>query len=149
MTLKLTDEGGRGVGGSTLVNGLTYGRGSSSIYDLWSSLGNNGWDWKSVLSYSVKVRNQMPAGSSRLTTSEEHFFCSEPHRTFPNVRCSAYSTNGPITLSYPDYAYDVSTAFIKALGAVNTPMVKALNLGDNIGAKQEPLVQTRSVTART
>ncbi|KAK1032034.1 hypothetical protein LTR74_018956, partial [Friedmanniomyces endolithicus] len=51
----ITYHRGRGVGGSTLVNGLTYGRGSSSIYNLWQDLGNEGWDWDSVLPYFEKV----------------------------------------------------------------------------------------------
>lgn len=43
------------MGGSTLINGLTYGRGSSSIYDLWQEMGNEGWNWDSVLPYFERV----------------------------------------------------------------------------------------------
>lgn len=47
---------GRCLGGSSAINGLAYTRGSSSIYDLWASLGNNGWSWKDVFPYFKKVR---------------------------------------------------------------------------------------------
>lgn len=36
--------------------------------------------------------------------------------------------------------YDSSTSFIRALDVVNVSTVRDLNLGDNIGTKQEPLV---------
>lgn len=51
----LTVGGGPAVGGSTLINGLTYGRGSASINDLWHNSGNHGWDWASMLRYLEKV----------------------------------------------------------------------------------------------
>lgn len=60
-----------------------------------------------------------------------------PYQTY---NASAYSQEGPISLSYPTYVYDSSTAFIEALGSVNVSIVEELNLGDNIGTKQEPLI---------
>lgn len=52
---QLTYNQGRCLGGSSAINGLTYGRGSSSIYDLWGALGNNGWNWQDVFPYFKKV----------------------------------------------------------------------------------------------
>jgi choline dehydrogenase-like flavoprotein len=46
---------GRCLGGSSAINGLAYTRGSSSIYDLWASLGNKGWSWEEVFPYFKKV----------------------------------------------------------------------------------------------
>ncbi|KAK0856662.1 hypothetical protein LTR87_017904 [Friedmanniomyces endolithicus] len=112
------------VGGSTLINGLTYGRGSSSIYNLWQDLGNDGWDWESVLPYFEKSTSFLPVDVA-------------PYQTY---NASAYSAKGPISLSYPSYVYDSSTAFIEALSGVNVSIVNDLNLGNNIGTKQEPLV---------
>jgi choline dehydrogenase-like flavoprotein len=47
---------GRCLGGSSAINGLAYTRGSSSIYDLWASLGNSGWSWGKVFPYFKKVQ---------------------------------------------------------------------------------------------
>jgi len=58
---------------------------------------------------------------------------------FQTYNSSAYSNDGPVKLSYPQYVYAASTAFIEALSSIGVPTVKELNLGDNIGAKQEPL----------
>ncbi|KAJ9641333.1 hypothetical protein H2199_005303 [Coniosporium tulheliwenetii] len=119
----ITYRRGRGVGGSTVINGLTYGRGSASIYDLWESLGNAGWSWSDVFPFFQKSTSFIPVEVSAYQTYDE----------------SAYSPSGPISLSFPTYVSPASTAFIEALGAVGVPTVNELNLGDNVGAKQEPL----------
>lgn len=45
---------GRVLGGSTSINGLVYNRGLKSDYDNWSTLGNEGWDYESILPYFKK-----------------------------------------------------------------------------------------------
>lgn len=52
---QLTYNRGRCLGGSSAINGLTYGRGSSALYDLWEGLGNAGWRWEDVLPFFKKV----------------------------------------------------------------------------------------------
>lgn len=42
---------GRGLGGSSSINGLIFIRGQREDYDTWAQLGNKGWDWQSVLPY--------------------------------------------------------------------------------------------------
>jgi choline dehydrogenase len=45
---------GRGLGGSSSINGLISIRGQSADYDHWAQLGNAGWNWNSVLPYFIK-----------------------------------------------------------------------------------------------
>jgi len=59
-----------------------------------------------------------------------------PYQTYDT---SAYSQDGPVQLSYPEYVYPASTAFIEALGSIGVPIVQDLDLGNNTGTKQEPL----------
>ncbi|XP_019873082.2 glucose dehydrogenase [FAD, quinone]-like [Aethina tumida] len=40
---------GKGVGGTSLVNGLIYVRGHPSDFDKWAAMGNPGWSYKDVL----------------------------------------------------------------------------------------------------
>lgn len=48
---------GKVVGGSTKLNRMVFDRGSKSDYDRWEALGNDGWDWESLLPYFKKVSN--------------------------------------------------------------------------------------------
>lgn len=45
---------GKGLGGSSSINGLLYVRGQAQDYDDWANMGNEGWEWDKVLPYFVK-----------------------------------------------------------------------------------------------
>lgn len=40
---------GKGMGGSSSINGLLYVRGQAQDYDQWQQMGNPGWSWEDVL----------------------------------------------------------------------------------------------------
>lgn len=47
---------GRALGGSTVINGMLWNRGSAADYDDWVNLGNPGWSWGDMLPYFIKAR---------------------------------------------------------------------------------------------
>ncbi len=49
---------GKVLGGSSSINGLIYIRGQPDDYDHWAALGNEGWDWRSVLPFFLKSERQ-------------------------------------------------------------------------------------------
>ncbi|HEY0218190.1 MAG TPA: choline dehydrogenase [Afipia sp.] len=55
---------GRGLGGSSSINGLIFIRGQQEDYDQWAQLGNAGWDWKSVLPYFIRSEHNSRGASA-------------------------------------------------------------------------------------
>jgi choline dehydrogenase len=55
---------GRGLGGSSSINGLVFIRGQREDYDHWAQLGNAGWDWDSVLPYFIKSEHNTRGASN-------------------------------------------------------------------------------------
>jgi len=51
---KLFFPRGKGIGGSSNINGMLYVRGHSRDYDIWRQLGNEGWSYEEVLPYFKK-----------------------------------------------------------------------------------------------
>lgn len=54
---------GRGLGGSSSINGLIYIRGQPEDYDHWEALGNKGWGWKEVLPYFIRSEHNVRGAS--------------------------------------------------------------------------------------
>lgn len=52
---------GKVIGGTSVMNGMMYIRGSRRDYDDWAALGNTGWSYQDVLPYFLKSEdNQQP-----------------------------------------------------------------------------------------
>ena len=50
---------GKGLGGSSAINGTVYIRGHAADYDDWSDLGNQGWSYEEVLPYFKKSEDNV------------------------------------------------------------------------------------------
>lgn len=123
----ITYHQGRCLGGSSAINGMTYARGSSGIYDLWQNLGNDGWSWEDVFPFFKKSTTfvQPPPPSENNNVS------------YTGFDASLYS-DGPLQINYANYTTPASGAFIEAMRAIGVYPVGELNGGINLGAKQEP-----------
>ncbi|EER39780.1 glucose-methanol-choline oxidoreductase:GMC oxidoreductase [Histoplasma capsulatum H143] len=115
---------GRCLGGSSVINGLFYGRGSASVYDKWEELGNPGWGWHDVYPLFVK--------STRFNAPDPDSGFDQRYKTWDP---SAYA-NGPLDIGFQGYVPESGIAFIQACEAANIPIVNELNSGNNTGVKQ-------------
>lgn len=56
---------GKGLGGSSSINGMCYVRGNPMDYELWSALGASGWHWADVLPYFQRAESVKGGGPLR------------------------------------------------------------------------------------
>ena len=56
---------GKGLGGSSSINGMCYVRGNPMDYELWSAKGAKGWDWAGVLPYFQRAEGVREGGPLR------------------------------------------------------------------------------------
>ncbi|KAI9049237.1 hypothetical protein LZ554_007084 [Drepanopeziza brunnea f. sp. 'monogermtubi'] len=115
---------GRGLGGSSVINGFYYGRGSKAVYDHWESLGNPGWGWDKVYPLFVKHTH---FNAPNLDNGFDH--------SYETWDSSAYA-DGPLQIGFQGYVPPSNVGFIKACEAANIPIVEELNNGNNTGVKQ-------------
>ncbi|HEX5464884.1 MAG TPA: GMC family oxidoreductase N-terminal domain-containing protein, partial [Burkholderiales bacterium] len=99
---------GRGLGGSSSINGLIYIRGQPDDYDHWAALGNAGWSWHDVLPYFIESEaNQRGADAY-------------------------HGANGPLAVSDIGKPHELMEAFIRGAGEAGIPRNDDFN-----GATQE------------
>ncbi|GKT63338.1 glucose-methanol-choline oxidoreductase [Colletotrichum tofieldiae] len=121
---KLAYHRGRGLGGSSILNGLYYGRGSANVYDHWVELGNPGWGWEDVYPAFIK--------GTRFNAPNNGTGYNQKYQTWDPT---AYS-DGPLEIGFQGFVPPSSVAFIEACEAVDIPIVQDLNNGKNVGVKQ-------------
>ena len=61
---------GRGLGGSSSINGMVYIRGTPGDYDAWADLGCEGWGWQDVLPYFRRSERNERLGTDPLHGGE-------------------------------------------------------------------------------
>ncbi|TJW00090.1 MAG: choline dehydrogenase [Mesorhizobium sp.] len=59
---------GKGLGGSSSINGMCWVRGNPIDYELWEARGADGWRWSNVLPYFERLENAEGGGPLRGTT---------------------------------------------------------------------------------
>ncbi|KAG5665268.1 hypothetical protein KAF25_009393, partial [Fusarium avenaceum] len=128
---------GRAVGGSSILNGLCWSRGSMSDYDGWEKLGNEGWSWNDLLPYFKR--------SETFTFNVEHRDAGQLH-IHPESAVHGY--NGSVHVSYPRYFYDQSFNVLEGFAELSLPIIGDVNKGTAAGAmilpsSMDPNNQTR------
>jgi choline dehydrogenase len=63
---------GKGMGGSSSINGMCYVRGNPMDYELWEAKGATGWHWANVLPYFQRMENVAAGGPYRGTGGPLH-----------------------------------------------------------------------------
>lgn len=101
---------GRALGGSSAINAMLYIRGQKQDYDSWAELGNDGWDWDSVLPYFRRAENNVRGADA------------------------AHGDSGPLQVSDQKAPRPISEAFIEASTQMQIRRTEDFNTGNNEGA---------------
>ena len=99
---------GKVLGGTSSINGMIYMRGHAADYDQWRQLGNEGWDYDSVLPYFRKAED------NERGANEFH------------------GSGGPLRVSNQPYDWEIAKALMEACKQAGIPENPDFN-----GATQE------------
>jgi choline dehydrogenase len=99
---------GKVLGGTSSINGMIYMRGNAADYDQWRQLGNEGWDYQSVLPYFRKAEDNERG-------ADEH-----------------HGSGGPLRVSDQPYEWEIARTLLEACKQAGIPFNPDFN-----GAKQE------------
>jgi choline dehydrogenase len=100
---------GRGLGGSSSINGLIFIRGQRQDYDHWAQLGNTGWDWNGVLPYFIKSEHNSRGASA------------------------THGDDGPLWSSDITEKNELMEAILRGAGELGVPHTNDFNSGDQEG----------------
>ncbi|KAI0012979.1 hypothetical protein F4779DRAFT_643094 [Xylariaceae sp. FL0662B] len=114
---------GKAVGGSTIINGLCWNRGSVADFDAWEHLGNPGWGWSDLLPYFQKSEKYS-------TQHNETMLSSLP--IHPVI--GKHGTQGLVEVGYPNYYYNQSWNFLAGIQELGIPLNEDINSGNATGA---------------
>ncbi|MFT3720172.1 GMC family oxidoreductase [Pseudorhodoferax sp.] len=94
---------GKGLGGSSSINGMIYMRGQPEDYDLWERLGNPGWGWNDVLPYFKRSENNA------------------------SLHDAAHGDQGPLSVTDPVEVHPSAEDFVAASVNAGIPRTRDLN----------------------
>ena len=100
---------GRGLGGSSSINGLIVIRGQARDYDEWARAGNPGWSWREVLPYFIRSEHNTRGASD------------------------AHGAVGPMWASDIPARHPLIDAIIAGAGELGVPPTDDFNGGDQEG----------------
>jgi len=110
---------GRGLGGSSSINGMIYMRGQSADYDHWRQAGNTGWGWDDVLPFFKKSEDHA-AGASAF-----------------------HGAGGELRVEKQRLRWQLLEAFREAASQYGIPKTTDFNGGDNAGSGFFEVTQKR------
>jgi choline dehydrogenase len=101
---------GRGLGGSSSINGLIYVRGQPEDYDRWAAAGNVGWGWHDVLPYFIRSEANSRGASAM------------------------HGADGPLACTDIGARHELIEAIIAGAGELGVPRSDDFNAGVQEGA---------------
>lgn len=109
---------GKVLGGSSSINAMVYIRGNKHDYNSWAALGNEGWDYESLLPYFIKAEN---------------------NKTFSES--DVHGVDGPLHVQDLSLPSPVNQLFLNACEQQGVPHNADINAGQQVGARLSQVTQ--------
>ncbi|KAJ6532258.1 hypothetical protein DFH09DRAFT_1182534 [Mycena vulgaris] len=124
---------GKGLGGSSAINGGFWCRGSSAEYDAWNTLQNGAsgaedWGWDNMQASIKKAETFTPMSDANAATF------SVTHDS------NAHGTNGPIQASYSSFQYPHLSTWVPTMVAMGLEHIVDPANGTNHGVSFVPSI---------
>lgn len=116
---------GRGLGGSSSINGLIYVRGQPEDYDRWAAAGNRGWAWRDVLPYFIRSEGNERGASA------------------------GHGGDGPLACSDIGATHELIEAIIAGAGELGVPRTDDFNAGVQEGVGYYQLFTRKGLRCST
>ncbi|ORX37098.1 hypothetical protein BD324DRAFT_624787 [Kockovaella imperatae] len=131
-----TLRSGKGLGGSTLINGMAWSKPHDFQIDALEQVGNTGINWASLEPYMLKAESFTPPSTNQFANGV----------TF---RSSCHSTGGPLSIQYDPNASPGSfeKAFNTSVQSIGLPYAYDLTCGNPAG--RAPIANTRNGGTRS
>ncbi|KAI9035489.1 GMC family oxidoreductase [Aspergillus affinis] len=114
---------GKTLGGSSARNSMVYQRGTVGTYGRWADMvGDDSYRWE----------NFMPFFKKSVNFSEPNMDLRFPNAT-PVYDAPAAGDDGPLSVTYPNYAQAFTTWSIKAFAEAGIPEIPGFMSGEAIG----------------
>lgn len=108
---------GKALGGSSSINAMMYARGHRYDYDLWESLGNQGWGYQDCLPYFKKSEHN------------------------EDVNDEFHGQGGPLNVANLRSPSGLVERYLEACESIGVPRNPDLNGADQFGAMQTQVTQ--------
>lgn len=98
---KIAIPRGKGLGGSSLINGMIYVHGQAQDYDHWAATGAAGWSAQDVAPYFKKMETYLPGDETRGKNGPMHIHQVSERYPLAHALLQAASQDGqPLTEDY-------------------------------------------------
>ncbi|KAJ7627823.1 alcohol oxidase [Mycena polygramma] len=111
---------GKALGGTSMINLMTLGRGHEAEYNVFETLGSPGWGWKGLIEYFRTSETFAPTPKEMSNLQVE-------------FNATAHGTSGPLQRTLPKWISDVQAPFIEAMKSLGVPYNLDGTSGNNAG----------------
>ncbi|CAI6339605.1 unnamed protein product [Periconia digitata] len=128
---------GKALGGTSDINGMTYLRAETAQIDLWEQVGNDGWNWNSLMEYYKKSEHMQPPTAGQMLLGASY----EPE---------SHGTSGPLEVGWTKsmMGREVVGPLNETFTALGLPFNKEPNAGSMRGFNVFPKSVDRARNVR-